>query len=345
MTDRKRVRWFRLSGTASRKEVWAWFALFLWSILLLAAVDVLVAVPGIELRLLTYGFLGGSYVGWSTALVRRLHASNRSGWWFLLTAVPGLGLLATLFFMLARPRQSRRGRWAPKARYAFGLAGLMVVGLFLASRAFWAPYIITAGSMKPTLHVGDFMIAQTLGAYQPARGDVVVFRHPRNGMDTVKRIIGLPGDQVQMAGGRLLLNGRVLEIASLGNFYEIYRPQGAMGLRPICVNGPLADGDFCLKPLFRETMADGRSYRILDFEEGFADSTDVFEVPADQLFMMGDNRDNSNDSRWPVIWGGMGFVPIENVYGRARLVVFSAGGRSLFDFDAWRGNRYLVVLE
>jgi signal peptidase I len=219
--------------------------------------------------------------------------------------------------------------------------------------------------MKETLLIGDFLFVNKM-AYgysrhscpfslcpipgrifgsEPERGDVVVFRHPVTGADFIKRVIGLPGDRVQMRDGVVWLNDQPLPQEPEGMFEEVFDRQGPIGQFPRCANAPVGQGGVCLKERFRETLPSSRSYTVLNIDESFADNTPVFTVPEGHFFFIGDNRDNSQDSRAPQSVGGVGMVPFENLIGRARHVVFSSAGRSMLHFWTWRGDRFFVRLE
>ncbi|MDZ4094480.1 MAG: signal peptidase I [Paracoccaceae bacterium] len=241
---------------------------------------------------------------------------------------------------------------------------LLIAGIFrtLLFQPFWIP----SGSMKDTLLIGDFLFVNKM-AYgysrhscplslcpfsgrllgsDPVRGDVVVFRHPVNGSDFIKRLIGLPGDTVQMKNGVLFLNGAEVPQTPAGVFEEVYEPQGSMGNNPRCENGPVGAGGICQKTRATETLPEGRSHDVLNIDtNGFGDNTDVFTVPVGQYFFMGDNRDNSMDSRYGQAVGGVGFVPAENLIGRADRIMFSAAGRSLLFFWTWRSDRFFKAVE
>ncbi len=245
---------------------------------------------------------------------------------------------------------------------------LLIAGLFrtLLFQPFWIP----SESMKNTLLIGDFVFVNKM-AYgysryscpfalcpipgrilipglsgEPERGDVVVFRHPVNGSDFVKRLIGLPGDRIQMKNGVLYLNGAEVPQVADGIFEEVMEPQGSMKNRPRCANGAVGDGAICEKPRFRETLPNGVTHSILNIEDGgYADNTDVFTVPEGQYFFMGDNRDNSQDSRFSQQVGGVGFVPAEYLIGRADRIIFSSAGRSMLYFWTWRSDRFFKAVE
>ena len=241
---------------------------------------------------------------------------------------------------------------------------LLIAGVFrtLLFQPFWIP----SGSMKETLLIGDFLFVNKMAygyskhscpfsacpfdgrilASEPERGDVVVFRHPVNGSDFIKRLIGLPGDTVQMTGGVLYLNGAEVPQTPDGQFSEVFAQQGPMGHLPRCENGPVGQGGLCTKSRFIETLPGGRTHTVLNIDDGgFGDDTPVFTVPAGHYFFMGDNRDNSQDSRYGRAVGGVGFVPAENLIGRADRIMFSSAGSSMLYFWTWRSDRYFQAVE
>jgi len=243
---------------------------------------------------------------------------------------------------------------------------LLIAGVFRT--LFFQPFWIPSGSMKDTLLIGDFLFVNKMAygysrhscpfsmctfigdrwwlGQDPERGDVVVFRHPVNGQDFIKRLVGLPGDRVQMVQGVLHLNGAPVPTEPAGTFTEVFAPQGPQRLQPRCANGPVGTGGTCEKPRFIETLPGGRSHAILNITTGGpGDNTPVFTVPAGEYFFMGDNRDNSTDSRVSPLARGVGFVPAENLIGRADRVMFSAAGRSLFFVWTWRGDRFFKGIE
>ena len=238
------------------------------------------------------------------------------------------------------------------------------------------PFFIPSESMKDTLLVGDFLFVNKMaygyagvsceipftkislcpvpGRLQlplvsgdPERGDVVVFRHPVSGQDYIKRLIGLPGDKIQMKEGILFINGEAAPQQPDGVFEEIFEPQGSMDSTPRCSNAPVGIGGVCEKQRFIETLPGGKQHKVLNIDiNGYADNTDVFTVPMGEYFFMGDNRDNSMDSRYSQgAGGGVGFVPAELLIGRADRIMFSSAGSSLFYFWTWRGDRFLKAIE
>jgi signal peptidase I len=241
---------------------------------------------------------------------------------------------------------------------------LVIAGVFRT--LFFQPFWIPSESMKDTLLIGDFLFVNKM-AYgysqyscpfalcpisgrilgsQPERGDVVVFRHPVNGTDFIKRLIGLPGDTIQMKNGVLFINGVEAPQEPAGVFEEINEPQGPMRSRPRCENGAVGDGGICTRSRFIETLPEGQTHNILNIDtNGGGDNTDVFTVPDGHYFFMGDNRDNSMDSRFNQRAGGVGFVPAENLIGRADRVIFSSAGTRMLYFWTWRSDRFFKAIE
>ena len=237
--------------------------------------------------------------------------------------------------------------------YALILAGIIRTLLF---QPFWIP----SGSMKPSLLVGDFIfvnkysygyskyscpfsicpIKNRIFAKSPSRGDVVVFRHPVNGKDFVKRLIGLPGDLVQVKNGKLIINEKELNYKAENDFVEIKNKQGPLSSIPRCQNSPVPLGSDCLKSSFAEQLSDEVSYSILDIGSFFGDNTPEFKVPPDSYFFLGDNRDNSLDSRFGLSSGGVGFVQSKYLIGRVDRIIFSSAGKSMLFFWKWRSDRF-----
>jgi len=239
---------------------------------------------------------------------------------------------------------------------------LLIAGVFRT--LFFQPFWIPSGSMKDTLLIGDFLFVNKM-AYgysryscpfsacpisgrimgsEPERGDVVVFRHPVNGNDFIKRLIGLPGDKIQIKDSVLHINGQAVKIEPAGVFTEIYERQGSAGTFPRCSNNP-GIGAVCEKARAIETLPNGVSHNILDITKQAQDNTGVYVVPEGHYFFMGDNRDNSTDSRFPQNAGGVGYVPYENIIGRADRIMFSSAGKSLFYFWTWRSDRFFKAVQ
>lgn len=234
----------------------------------------------------------------------------------------------------------------PKEQRGTLLRTLLLLALFAwALRSLVvAPFSIPSGSMLPGLYIGDYLlvakwpygygrasflfgfppISGRLFSNLPERGDVAVFEGPE-GTDVIKRVIGLPGDIVATRDGELVLNGKQVPKVPSGAF-----------LLPVTANSPcrvvapaqpdIRDGR-CAYPAFRETLPNGRSYLVLDqVANPYADDFGPVRVPAGTVFMMGDNRDDSADSRFPPALGGMGFVPQEALVGRALVTFWSTDG-------------------
>lgn len=222
----------------------------------------------------------------------------------------------------------------------------LVLAVLLFRSFVFAPFSIPSESMQPRLLVGDFLfvskwsygytrhslpfsvplIPGRIFASDPARGDVVVFKAPpANRDDYIKRVIGLPGDTVQMRGGQLILNGTPIPKQRVADFVlpitaNVRCPAGFAEEAP-------GGGALCRIPRFRETLPGGRSYFVLDEGPTPPDDTRVFAVPAGQLFLMGDNRDDSADSRFAAVpGGGIGLVPLTNLEGKARVGFWSHDG-------------------
>jgi signal peptidase I len=241
---------------------------------------------------------------------------------------------------------------------------LVIAGVFRT--LFFQPFWIPSESMKDTLLVGDFLFVNKMAygyskyscpfalcpfsgrilASEPERGDVVVFRHPTNGSDFIKRLIGLPGDRIQMRDGVLWLNGEEAKQQPAGVFEEVMEPQGPMRNRPRCANGAVGDGAMCQKDRFVETLPGGVSHDVLNIEnKSFGDNTEVFTVPPGHYFFMGDNRDNSQDSRFSQDMGGVGMLPAEYLIGRADRIIFSSAGARMWYFWTWRSDRFFKAIE
>ncbi len=232
---------------------------------------------------------------------------------------------------------------------------LWAVAIALVVRTFaYEPFSIPSGSMLPGLLIGDYLfvskfsygysrysfpwsppIIETrwLGS-DPQRGDVAVFRLPSDpSKDYIKRVIGLPGDRIQVREGRLHINGKPVERRRIGQ----------SALHQV---DPRA-GEFGMRTAYIETLPNGRAYRILEKSDGEdgSDTTPEYAVPAGHYFMMGDNRDNSCDSRFmPTYNPGdkcretVGYVPARNLVGRAEFLFFSTDGTAeLWEFWKWPG--------
>lgn len=203
---------------------------------------------------------------------------------------------------------------------------LQALVLALLVRTFlFQPFNIPSGSMKSTLLIGDYLfvskfsygyskysfpfaflpISGRVFGSDPKRGDVVVFKLPTdNETDYIKRVIGLPGDRIQVKHGLLHINGEPVKVEPAEAFVERSRYGAKTTMRA-----------------FKETLPGGVTHTILKLtDEGLANNTTEYVVPADHFFMMGDNRDNSQDSRF---LDAVGYVPRENLIGKAQMIFFS----------------------
>ena len=245
----------------------------------------------------------------------------------------------------AKSAQAQGESWTELAKTVI-YAGLIaiVIRTFL-----FQPFNIPSASMEATLLVGDYLFVEKFAygysrytfpfggwplgdsvhgrflARAPERGDVIVFKFPQdNSTDFIKRLIGLPGDRIQMKEGVLWLNGKPVPKVRAADYVETI------------------DGEEHHVPQYRETLPGGKTYLTLDRDpEGPADNTDVYTVPAGHYFMMGDNRDNSADSRTEV-----GYVPAENLEGKAEFRFFSTNGSARF-WEVWKwpfAIRYMRLL-
>ncbi len=217
-----------------------------------------------------------------------------------------------------------------------------------------APFSIPSGSMIPRLLIGDYLFVskwsygysryslpfgllgfdgRILGGL-PERGDVVVFRHPVEGNDLVKRVIGLPGDTIELRRGEVILNGRPLPRQRIADFALPVSPNSpCKGHEGGVRETPGGDGTaLCLYPRFRETLPDGRSYEVLDQIVNWdGDNFGPVQVPEGRVFVMGDNRDDSLDSRFDPADPdprnrGVGLVPVDNLIGKVMVTFWSTDG-------------------
>ena len=260
---------------------------------------------------------------------------------------------------------------APKAADKSGLRTLLlfVVAAWLIRSLLFAPFSIPSGSMLPTMAIGDHLFVHKwpygiskfsfpfqfpnfdgrLFASYPKRGDIVVFRPPgQEDVDFIKRVIGLPGDTIAVSGGRLILNGAPVARESAGMIAIDVTANSPCRVVPgaTALVRPGPDGERqCLYPAMRETLPGGPSYLTIDqVDTAPGDEFALTTVPAGHVFMMGDNRDDSLDSRFSPYIGGVGLVPIDNLVGRAGRRYWSTDGSAELLkpwtwFTALRGDR------
>lgn len=299
----------------------ALFLLLFAGIMLAAGRANLPGAHGLPVRLAAYGALALLLVPVTGHILRRLNDAGHSGWWIWFCLVPFANLVLLIYLVLRRPAPES-ARSGGRARRA-GLVLTCLLALLMPARAVWTPYQIMAGSMKPTLLPGDVVLLR-LGA-APSRGDVVGFTDPETGIAYLKRIVGLPGETVAMRDGVPEIDGMPATQRRDGTFEEPFSPQGPRGLLPRCANSP-DEGEVCEKMLETETLPGGRGYHVLDIGPQALDNAPETTIPESHYFMLGDNRDNSNDSRVSEAVGGIGPIPRDRIFGRADLVLFNLSG-------------------
>lgn len=223
----------------------------------------------------------------------------------------------------------------------------LVLGVAVLRSFIISPFNIPSESMLPRLLDGDYLFATKWSygyskyslpfslplipgrvfARQPERGDVVIFKAPPgNDVDYIKRVIGLPGDEVQIKGGQVWLNGKPVPKLRIANFVLPVTPNTHC-YAPEFEGSDKEGRPVCNYPQFRETLPNGKSYNVLDLGQTPQDDTGVYLVPEGHMFLMGDNRDNSLDSRFPAVEGqGIGIVPQSNLVGKAAVMMFSTDG-------------------
>ncbi|HEU0162496.1 MAG TPA: signal peptidase I [Rhizomicrobium sp.] len=231
-------------------------------------------------------------------------------------------------------KQKEGESWGELAKTVI-YAGLIaiVIRTFL-----FQPFNIPSASMEATLLVGDYLFVEKyaygysrytfpFGGWplgdrmegrfmgsEPKRGDVIVFKFPQdNSTDFIKRLVGMPGDKIQMINSRLYINDRIVPRKRVDDYVE------------------MLDGRENRVPQYEETLPEGKTYLTLDRDpDSPLDNTPAFHVPAGHYFMMGDNRDNSDDSRQAV-----GYVPFENLEGKAMIRFFSTDGSARL-WEVWK---------
>ena len=227
-----------------------------------------------------------------------------------------------------------------------------------------APFSIPSGSMLPTMAIGDYLFVtkwpygysrhsfpfqfppldgRMLGKL-PKRGDVVVFKKPSENLDWVKRVIGLPGDTVAVDDGRLVINGRPVQRSNEGLVAIPVTPNSPCRVAP-SATPDLAEADgqaACRYPVYRERLPDGRDWLVIDqVDDPRGDHFGPVRVPAGHLFLMGDNRDDSLDSRYSPAEGGLGMVPVDHLVGKATFAFWSTDGSASY----WQPWTWLSALR
>jgi len=236
--------------------------------------------------------------------------------------------------MTDKDNNGAENEWMELVKTAF----FAVLLAMIIRTVLYEPFNIPSGSMKPTLEIGDYLFVSKF-AYgyskysipfapnvlkgrvwdtPPKRGDVIVFKLPSdNRTDYIKRIVGMPGDRIQVSSGRLYINDKLIERRRIGE-----------------VSDTDQYGNIKRVTEYEETLPEGLVHRIYEeSDHGSLDNTGVYTVPANHYFVMGDNRDNSQDSR---VTGLVGSVPYENIVGRAERIFFSTNSTAqLLQFWKW----------
>ena len=288
----------------------------------------------------------------AAAVAGAAHASDKKPVWSDHGDAPFEEAVAPVYDRKARKKGRSGGSGSETVEIIKTIFFALLIALILRVFLF-QPFTIPSASMEPNLYEGDYIVVSkwsygyskhsiplSPNLFQgrimdraPQRGDIVVFKLPRdNKTDYIKRLIGLPGDRIQMIANRLHINGQPVDdvVVSQSQIEDVFGP------RPVT--------------RLRETLPGGKSFSIQDFGPGGeVDDTGVYIVPAGHYFMMGDNRDNSVDSRYDQN-SGVGLVPAENLIGKAEIILFSwSPGASLWNPVSWfanvRPSRFFTVLK
>ena len=254
------------------------------------------------------------------------HEHRRTDWWaevrgifWLVVAVLGFhSLIAKPFYI---PSES------------------MMPGLLVGDRLVVTKYPYGYSFVTPTFHLLPFMKGRVLGSL-PERGDVVIVTPPGRDTDYIKRVIGLPGDRIRVTSGIVYINDVAVPREPLG--YRMIPVDANTLCKPSEYPGALVMGQngrsYCRLPIFRETLPNGVSYDTIDLGVGMSTGDNYAErrVPKETVFLMGDNRDHSADSRYSIANDGLGGpVPWENIGGRAEFITFSLDGSAGWSPRTW----------
>ncbi len=255
--------------------------------------------------------------------------------------------------------------------------GLMLLAVLMFHSLVAKPFYIPSTSMMPTLHVGDRLVVSKypygwswasasfhllprgewrVWADTPEYGDIVIPVHPKEDEDYIKRVVALPGDTIEVRDGEIILNGDAIKREQVPDIRIPYEPEllckGQECLRSFDrFKVREASGEqFYEVPAFRETMPNGATYLIIDHYDQELDNYGPYSVPEDQVFVMGDNRDESADSRATIGASGLGgAIPLENIGGRAEFITFSLNGSTTWNPVSWytslRGGRAWSTLR
>jgi signal peptidase I len=230
---------------------------------------------------------------------------------------------------------------------------LLALAAWLIRSLVVAPFSIPSGSMLPTMAIGDYLFVAKwpygfsrysfpfqvppfdgkIFADIPRRGDVVIFKKPGEDINLVKRVVGLPGDTVAVDDGRLVINGQLVRRSSEGTIGVPVSPNSPCRVAPSASPDLIrSDGEtLCRYPLLREHLPDGRSWLVLDqADDPRGDHFGPVRVPAGHVFVMGDNRDDSLDSRYAPGEGGVGAVPLDHLVGKATFAFWSTDGSARY---------------
>lgn len=271
--------------------------------------------------------------------MRRLNDLGWTGWaWWLLLVPPVNLLLILLCMMIGGGRRFELG----VVRNEPAMLVALVLSILLVWRSYAAPHVVLTAEMKPALMPGDVVIVR-LGQRTPAYGDVMLVE--TGAAPRVFRVLGLPGDEVQLSDGLLAVNGVRVASAFVGQFDETLMRQGPDQILPRCENGAVAMGALCRKSILRETLINGRTVLTLNVGTQRSDDTDLIVVPEGHFFVLGDNRDVANDSRMSLAARGVGLVPQDAIRGRVSRVVISAPGAYVGAFWTWAWDRAWTAVE